>query len=171
MIRPGFLNTTERIELIKLARNGMVEHRFARRANALVLLDRGMSCSDVGLALFLDDDTIRTWFRLYQEEGIAGLTGFSYEGSASYLSPEQQQRLILWIAETLPRTTRHVGAWIEHEFGITYQSRSGLITLLHRLGMEHRKPQSISRKLDEAKQQAFIDAYEYLLKTLPEDIA
>jgi transposase len=31
-------------------------------------------------------------------------------------------------------------AWIEHEFGVVYESRSGLIALLHRLGLEHRKP-------------------------------
>ena len=63
MICAGFLSTTERAELIELARNGLVEHRLARRANALALLDQGMSCSDVGAALFLDDDTVRTWFR------------------------------------------------------------------------------------------------------------
>ena len=69
--------------------------------------------------------------------------------------------------DTLPRTTRMVGAWIEHEFEVVYESRSGLIALLHRLGLEHRKPQAVSRKLDAARQQAFIDTYEGLLKTLP----
>src|SRR4029453_8340914 len=57
---------------------------------------------------------------------------------------------------------------IEHEFEVVYESRSGLIALLHRLGMEHRKPQAVSRKLDPARQQAFIDAYETLLRTLPD---
>ena len=33
-----------------------------RRANAPWTRE---SCSDVGAALFLDDDTVRTWFRLY----------------------------------------------------------------------------------------------------------
>jgi hypothetical protein len=65
--------------------------------------------------------------------------------------------------------TRMVGAWIEHAFGIVYESRSGLIALLHRL--EHRKPQAVSRKFDPARQQASIDAYETLLKTLPDDEA
>jgi len=171
MIRAGFLSTADRAELIELARNGLVEHRLARRANALLLLDRGMSCSDIGAVLFLDDDTVRTWFRLYREDRIEGLAGFGYEGSACQLSVEQRQRLKSWIAETLPHTTRHVGAWIEQEFGIVYQSRSGLIALLHRLGMEHRKPQAVSRKLDEAKQKAFIEAYDSLLNTLPNDEA
>ena len=171
MIRAGFLSTAERAELIELARNGLVEHRVARRANALVLLDQGMSCSAIGAVLLLDDDTIRTWFRLHGEEGIEGLAGFGYEGSACHLSAEQRERLKSWIAETLPRTTRHVGAWIEQEFSIAYQSRSGLVALLHRLGMEHRKPRAVSQKLDVDKQKAFIEAYDSLLNRLPGDEA
>ena len=69
----------------------------------------------------------------------------------------------------MPRTTREVGAWIEHAFGIVYESRSGLIALLHRLGLEHRKPQAASRKLDPARQKVFIGSYAALLKTLPDD--
>lgn len=171
MIRAGFLSTTEREELIELARMGSVEHRLARRANSLVLLDRGMSCEEIGSVLLLDDDTVRTWYRLYMEDGIEGLAGFGYEGSACHLSALQQEELQAWVGETLPRTTRQVGAWIEREFGVVYQSRSGLIALLHRLGMEHRKPQAVSRKLDEAKQKAFIESYDALLNRLPDDEA
>ena len=161
----------ERAELTGLARNGLVEHRLARRANALVLLDRGMSCAEVSSVFLLDDDTVRTWFRLYREDGIEGLSGFDYEGSAGHLNARQLQQLKSWIGDTLPRTTRHVGAWIEQEFGITYQSRSGLVALLHRLGMEHRKPQAVSQKLDVDKQKDFIEAYETLMNRLPTDEA
>ena len=48
------------------------------------------------------------------------------------------------------RTTREIGAWIALECGIESEGRAGLIALLHRLGMEHRKPKAISRKLDPA---------------------
>ena len=167
MIRGGFLDSESRRDLIELARDGSAANRLARRANALVLLDDGMSCEAIAKVLLLDDDTIRTWYRLYEEDGIEGLASFGYEGGACRLSAEQQDRLKVWIAETLPRTTNEVGAWIERECGIEYQGRSGLIALLHRLGMEHRKPKGISRKLDPAKQQAFIEAYETLLNHLP----
>ena len=102
---------------------------------------------------------------------LRGLAGFGYEGRDGHLKARQRDQLKSWIAETLPRTTRHVGAWIEQEFGIVYQSRSGLVTLLHRLGMEHRKPQAVSQKLDVVKQKAFIEAYETLMNTLPTDEA
>jgi transposase len=171
MIRGDFLTAEERQDLTELARDGLAEHRLARRANALVLLDRGMSCEEVGRVLLIDDDTIRTWHRLFEEDGVDGLAGFNYGGRACQLTLEQQGTLKAWVGETLPRTTREVGAWVEREFGIVYESRSGLIALLHRLGLEHRKPQAVSRKLDPAKQQAFIDAYETLLRTLPDDEA
>ena len=169
MIRPGFLDKPSRQDLIELARDGSVAHRLARRANALVLLDDGMSCEAIANVLFLDDDTIRTWRRLYQEDGIEGLASFGHEGSACRLSEAQQDRLKAWIAATLPRTTRETGAWIETDCGIAYQGRSGLIALLHRLGMEHRKPEAVSRTLDPAKQAAFIKAYEDLLNPLADD--
>ena len=140
MIRAGFLDPETRSDLIDLGRDGSVAHRLARRANALVLLDDGMSCDEVAKVLLLDDDTVRTWHRLYEDEGIEGLVSFDYDGSTCRLSDAQQAKLKSWIAETLPRTTREVGAWIETECGISYESRSGLIALLHRLGMEHRKP-------------------------------
>ena len=169
MIRRGFLDNASRRELIELARDGSAAHRLARRANALLLLDDGMSCEAIAKVLFLDDDTIRTWHQLYQQDGIEGLVNFNHEGGSCRLTVEQQDKLKAWIAETLPRTTRQVGAWIAAEFGVEYQTRSGLIALLHRLEMEHRKPKAISRKLDPAKQAAFIAAYEALLNRLSAD--
>jgi transposase len=171
MIRPGLLDEESRRDLLELMRDGSAAHRLTRRANALLLLDDGMSCEAVAKVLFLDDDTIRTWHRLYEQDGIEGLASFGYEGGCCRLSDEQQEQLKAWITQTLPRTTREIGAWIEQEFGIEYQGRSGLIALLHRLGMEHRQPKSISRKLDPAKQAAFIKAYNALLNQLSADEA
>src|SRR5215468_12507635 len=102
MIRRRFLTPESRKELIELARDGSAAHRLARRANALVLLDNGMSCEAVAKVLLLDDDTVRTWYRLYQEEGIKGLASLRYEGGVCRLSEEQQQTLKAWISETLP---------------------------------------------------------------------
>jgi hypothetical protein len=79
MIRAGFLDPESRSDLIDLARDGLAANRLARRANALLLLDDGMSCEAIAKVLFLDDDTIRTWYRLYEDEGIEGLASFGYD--------------------------------------------------------------------------------------------
>ena len=168
MIGRDFLDAEARRDLIELTRDGSVAHRLARRATALLLLDQGMSCEAIAKVLYLDDET---WHRLYREEGIESLAGFGHEGSACRLSDVQQDKLTAWITETLPRTTREVGGWIETECGITYESRSGLIALLHRLGMEHGQPKAVSSKLDPDKQAAFIKAYENLLNQIGDDEA
>ena len=54
MIQPGFLDPESRQDLTELARDGLTAHRLARRANALVLLDDGMSCVAVAKVLYLD---------------------------------------------------------------------------------------------------------------------
>jgi len=171
MIRAGFLSPEDRADLIALARDGGAAHRLARRANALVLLDGGWSCEEAASALLLDDDTIRRWHGSFVEDGLEGLTRFEAGGSACQLSGEQQEKLKAWVAASLPRTTRRIGAFIEKEFGVVYESRSGLIALLHRLGLEYHKPEVIPRKLDEDKQKAFIAAYENLMNSMADNEA
>jgi transposase len=170
MIRGGFLSSEERQRLMALARDGLAEHRVARPANALVLLNEGWSCTKVAGALLLDDDTVRTWFAAYQAKGVAGLREFGHDGSACRLSEDQQSAFKAWVSETLPPTTKVVGAWLKDNFGLDY-SPAGLIALLHRLGFEYCTPQPIPRHLDVARQQAFIDDYEKLLNGLGADEA
>lgn len=171
MFNAPFLTPEQRAALTALARRGMVEHRVARRANALILLDRGMSFETVAANLLLDDSTVRTWLEMFQRDGMAGLEAFHYEGRGSRMTAAQEADLVAWIAETLPRSTREIGAWIEAQFGVVYESRCGLVAMLHRLGMEHRRPETVARKLDPAKQEAFIKAYTDLLNGMDADEA
>jgi transposase len=171
MIRGGFLSAEDRSKLIALARDGSAASRLTRRANALVLLDDGWSYQEVADALLLNDDTIRNWHKLFEQRGIEGLTSFNMGGSAGFLSTAQEDALKIFVSTTLPRSTRQVGAFIEREFGLVYESRSGLIALLHRLGLEYHKPNVIARKLDVEKQEDFIESYDKLLNSLGNDEA
>src|SRR3984893_2679197 len=69
MIRSGFLSEEDRKALTALARDGSSPCRVTRRANALVLLDEGWSCQQVAHALLLDDDTIRSLRKLFEQRG------------------------------------------------------------------------------------------------------
>src|ERR1700730_8722613 len=171
MIRSGFLSEEDRKALTALARDGSSPCRVTRRANALVLLDEGWRCQQVAREMLLDDDTIRSWRKRFEQRGIEGITSFDVGGSASYLSVKQEDDLKAWVSAALPRSTRQIGAWIETEFGLVYESRSGLIALLHRLGLEYHKPDVIPRKLDEEKQKEFIESYNKLLNSLTDNEA
>jgi transposase len=170
MIRAGFLTSETREELTALVRDGKAESRVTRRANALLLLDKGWSCARVAEALFMDDDTIRYWHELYQDKGLTWLGEFGYKGRACEMTAAQQEALKKWVEETLPRTTMVIGEWIERTSGISY-TRSAIIKLLKRLGMEYRKPTAVSKKLDPTTQAAFIKAYNDLLNNLADDEA
>jgi transposase len=156
--------------LTPVPRDGKAETRLTRRANALLLLDDGMSCEAIAKVLYLDDDTIRYWYKLYGEKGLSWLADFGYKGRACELTAAQQEALKHWVSQTLPRTTTTVGEWIEKSYGVSY-TRSALVKLLARLQMEYRKPEVLPRKLDPAKQQDFIETYDNLLNTLGDDEA
>jgi len=151
-------------------RDGRTEGRIMRRANAILLLDDGWSCEEVAEALYFDDDTIRDWHRAWEANGVQGLREFGYKGSACELTAEQQSKLRKWVTETLPRSTGQIGAWIEKEFDVSY-TRSAIIKLMHRIGMEFKKPKMVSQKMDVKKQQAFIDLYNKVLNGLADDEA
>jgi hypothetical protein len=85
MMRRGFLDSESRRDLIELARDGSAAHRLARRANALVLLDDGMSCQSVADVLLLDNDTIRTW---YQRDVVS--TMIAHETATRPVRPSQR---------------------------------------------------------------------------------
>src|SRR5436305_2182616 len=170
MVRGGFLSATDRRALVGLARDGLEEHRIARRANAIVLLDQGWSCERVAEALLLDDDTVRNWHRAFEQGGVEELKSFGHEGSSSRLTDEQAIALADWVDAHCPKSIRKTGAWLKQTFELSY-SRSGLIALMHRFGFDYRKPEAVPRGLDGAKQQAFIDQYENLLNTMGVDEA
>src|SRR5437773_10422687 len=85
MIRGGFLDASIREDLIALVRDGKAETRLTRRANALLLLNDGMSCEAIAKVLYLDDDTIRYWYKLYGEKGLSWLADF---GSPQHVAGE-----------------------------------------------------------------------------------
>ena len=65
MIRSNFLTASDSLELLSCVKRQREDHGVARRANALLLLDNGMSCVQIAKVLFLDDDTVRSWHKQY----------------------------------------------------------------------------------------------------------
>ena len=113
----NFLSAADRADLVEIARDGLEEHRIARRANALLLLDRGWSFAEVAEALFIDDSTIRIWLKEFQEGGVEALVLFDLKGGASALSPLQIDELRAWATKVLPTSTTEVGQFIMERFG------------------------------------------------------
>jgi transposase len=165
---PKFLSERERQELLKIARNGLEEHRVARRANAILLLDKGWSYADVAEGLLLDDSTLRLWRKAYGEGGVDNLIMFDLKGGHCALSTEQVEELRVWATKALPGSTGEVGAFVKERFGVDY-GRSGLIKLMGRIGFVWRAPEAIPAKTDAKAQEAFIEQHDNLRNHLGPD--
>ena len=163
-----FLSPEDRAILVEIARDGLEEHRIARRANAILLLNNGWSYAEVAEALFIDDSTIRAWLEAYSEGGVEDLVLFDLKGGAGALSRLQIAELRAWAIEVLPVSTVEVGQFIRSRFGIEY-GKSGLIKLMNRIGFDWKKPEPVPSKIDAAVQQRFIDAHEDLRNSLDGD--
>lgn len=170
MIRSKFLSAEDRLELEGCVRRQREDHGIARRANALLLLDAGKSCAQISEFLYLDDDTIRTWFKLYNRDGWEALTQDDWQGGKSRLTYDQETSLTAWLDGRFSHSTGEVRAWVAATFGVSY-SHSGCLKLLHRLGFEYRKPKAVPHVADEGNQAEFIAFYENLMTSLPADEA
>ena len=164
----NFLSPADRAILVETARDGLEEHRIARRANAILLLDKGWSFAEVAEALLIDNSTIRAWLKAFKEGGVEELVLFDLKGGTAALSPLQIDELRAWATDILPASTVEVGQFIRSRFGIDY-GKSGLIKLMNRIGFDWKKPASVPSKIDAAVQQRFIDAHEDLRNSLDAD--
>ena len=89
MTHGGFLSAKERAALKAVIRHPSETHGVARRANAILLLDKGWSYAEVSEAFYLDDDTVRTWLKRYRAGGLDELTLFDWHGRPGHLSRER----------------------------------------------------------------------------------
>jgi transposase len=168
MVQGGFLSGEQRAHLEALVRRSSERHGIARRANAMLLLDDGLSCEAVARVLYLDDDTVRGWHERFRREGVRALSVFGWKGGASRLTPAQEAELTDTLTRRLFPSTAAVMAHVERAYGVAY-SKAGTIKLLHRLDFEWRKPKGLPARADVAAQQAFVAAYETLLNGLGPD--
>ena len=151
------------------------EHRIARekrqadRLKAVILFGSGWSAEQVAEALLIDPDTVRSYFKRYQQGGIQRLLGMAYRGGEGWLSDEQLIELDIHLQHTLYLSAKEVVRYVEERWDVRYSER-GMTALLHRLGYVYKKPKLVPGKADGEAQQAFVDAYEKLKETKqPED--
>ena len=71
------------------------EGLMVRRANALILLDKGRSVAFVADALLLDADTVRRWRRAFKERGMALLDLAKYPERECHLTAAQETVKVL----------------------------------------------------------------------------
>ena len=146
-----FLYDDEVIEIRKQHKHCKMK-RYADRLKAMILLNDGFSFAEVARILILDDDTIRLWYNIFEDEGIAGLQRDLYRGGISKLSEDQLDCLEAHLDEYVSLTAIEICHWVKAEFDIDY-SVSGMTDLLHRLGFSYKKPTIVPGRHPEPEKQ------------------
>jgi transposase len=162
------LTLEERSALQAVLRRRKEAALTARRANALLLMDDGMTGEEVARVLYLDDETVREWRRGFLADGLSSIGLKGYKRRDGHLTGAQETALADRLRAHPPRTTGEVRTLIAALFGVGY-SISGTIALMHRLGFSYRKPKPLPAGADEAAQAAHIADYEKLLNGLEPD--
>jgi len=89
IIRASFLSAEQRASLVRMVRRTGELHGAARRANATLLLDDGLSCEAIAKVLYIDDDTVRGWYDRWTVGGERALAAFDFKGAKRSLTPDQ----------------------------------------------------------------------------------
>ena len=105
MIRLNFLTASDRLELLSCVKRQREDYGVARRANALLLLDTGMSCFQIAKVLFLDDDKVRSWHKQYLAEDWEAVAYDGWKGGQSRMTAAQEVNLDEWLEDRFCRST------------------------------------------------------------------
>jgi transposase len=90
MICPGFLSSAERLALEACVRRQREDHGIARRAKAILPLEDGQSCVRITKFFYLDDDTMRGWYKTFVQDGWDALALDGWKGGHSRMTPAQE---------------------------------------------------------------------------------
>ena len=164
----SFVLTHKEQEKIKYLHRKCQIRRHADKLKALLMLDKGFSCMEVGELLLLDDDTIRKYRELYINLGVNSLLSDNNKGTTARLNEIQLQELSFHLEENTYSNTKAIIVWIKETFKIVY-TVNGINSLLKRLGFVYKKPVLTPCKSDVKKQEEFIEQYKELKKNLSQD--
>lgn len=157
----------EQINQIKQLHRNCDPRKYADKLKAILLLNDGFSCVEVGKILLLDDDTIRTYRNTYLSQGAQSLLIDNNKGTTPFLTSDQLEDLEKHVTSNVYTDSKGVVVWIENKFGIRY-SCSGINALLNRLGFVYKKPVLTPCKANADKQEEFVKQYKELKENLKE---
>lgn len=155
-----FLSATE-VRNLRVRHKACKQRRFADRIKAVLLLNSGLSFQEVADYLLLDDDTVRTYHKIFVDEGMDGLMKDLYGGGSPLLTVAQQEQLEVHLTHHTYQSAKEICQFVKQTLGARY-SVSGMNDLLHRMNFSYKKPKLIPGKADEKAQEKFVTFYRKL---------
>lgn len=152
-----FLNP-QQVTTLKLEHRKCKVKRYADRMKSILLLNTGYSYEQVSEILLMDDDTIRRYLNIYEQEGVQGLMRDLYVGSSPLLYENEIIQLTSHLELHTYLSAKEVCRYVSKRFRVDY-SVTGMTALLHRLQFVYKKPKIVPGKADAELQQKFVRKY------------
>lgn len=141
------------------------DRRVADRIKAILLANRGWSYQRIAEALMLNEETISRHIKEYQDRNkLKPENG----GSSPKLNEHQEAELIQHLEENTYLKVSDICAYVFQIYGISY-TVPGMACWLKKHGFSFKKPAATPSKADPTKQEAFVQQYENLMNSTPED--
>jgi len=170
-VLPPVQLTPEELDVIKQHFHKAKCEDIRLRSHAVVLSHKGYSLAQIGDILFIDEQTVYRWVKLFQEERISSLFPKTLGNQhAAKLTKEQKQQLKDVLAKPpseygIPKEFWDISSlktYIKAEFGVEYESDESyrLIFLLHNYSFHlpdtfdrHRDEKKIEKRMIEIKEE------------------
>lgn len=163
------LLTNEQFNELRREHRRAKNKRDADRIKAVYSLAMGHSIAQVASILMIDEETLRSYKKSYQESGVPGLLKNNHHGSQCRLNHAEIDLLKAELQTTIHLTTQSVIHFVETNFGIKY-TLSGMRDLLHRIGYEYKKPKLVPGNPDIDAQEEFVEYYNKFMETKPDNV-
>lgn len=139
--------------------------RIRDRIKAVLLNAEGWRGEEIAQALRIHPETVYEHLKDYRtQDKLAPTNG----GSQSALTQAQNEELISHLEMNFYATVQDICGYVQETYAVTY-SVPGMTKWLHRHKFSYKKPHSVPSKADPIKQTEFIEQYNLLMKTTPED--
>lgn len=160
----GFLDNTEREFLLEEHKKER-DKRICDRIKAVLLYDKGWSYQKIAEALLISHEGVRQHVMDYEaEKKLSPKNG----GSLSKMNKAQNNFLVEHLREKTYLSAKDIVAFVWEEFEVKY-SVSGMTQWLQNNGFSYKKPAVVPGKANRESQENFVDEYNELKQSLPDD--
>ena len=159
-----FLSHEIRLEL-ELRHDKEHDRCVCDRIKAILLADKGWEYKDIAEALRISPNSVVRFIKEYLAKSkLKPENG----GSSPKLNEHQALQMKQHLSHITYTKVEDICAYVKNTYGISY-TVPGMTHWLHHNGFSYKKPAATPAKADPTKQEAFIQAYEELKRTTPED--
>jgi len=141
------------------------DRRIADRIKAILLANKGWTYRNIAEVLMLDEETVSRHVKEYLDHNKLKPTN---GGSSPKLNNMQTAALIHHFGDQTYTKVSDMCRYVQQTCGVSY-TVAGMTCWLKNHGFSYKKPAATPAKADPAKQEAFIQKYETLMNTTPED--